>query len=283
MAEPETPRLSPVMLPFEVQAIILRYAVNDILLELRRTDTDTSYTTRLQRWLSLRLASKSFDSVLSQLTFGGEPLDALLRRKQLEKLDYALEAIQVMAESNPLNSRLSVPKMKRLCGKFWHNPDLSADTVRRIFSLLPSPQSLNFAAKLEHWIYRHRARSETSTCSPDSRIFFDIVDWIIDAGALQIRRVSRIDATPHSRLGLYLAHEMAQPFTPVHSRLGHERRWVISYADNHTVDVLYCMVNYKTKMVWDHLEKRLYDFDGQQYAFPGSDSDAEEESGEEQY
>src|SRR5271170_2003109 len=109
--------LSPETLPYEVQAIILRYAVGDIFFELRRSNSTVPYTVRLRQWLHLRLTRKTFDNVLAQLTFEGVPLHTWLRRKQCEKLDYVLEALQISADMPPVNSRVSVPKLKRLCGK----------------------------------------------------------------------------------------------------------------------------------------------------------------------
>ena len=239
-------------LPFEVQEMILRYAVNGILDDLRRTDSMIPYTVRLRQWLYLRLCSRSFDSVLSEMTFEGQPLVSLLKRKQLEKLDFVLEAIQLTADRPPINTHFSVPKMKRLCGKFWHNPNLSASSVRTIASLLQSPQSLNFAVKLEPWILHHRVRSTSSTSSGDGVLFFDLGDWVVDAGELQIRRVSRWEATARTRMGMYLSHETGRPLTPVHARLGHDRRWFLEYTTDTGRDVLKCVVNYKTKMVPDH-------------------------------
>jgi hypothetical protein len=37
------------------------------------------------------------------------------------------------------------------------------------------------------------------------------------------------------------------------------------------------MVNYKTKMVWDHMHKQLYDFEGQPYEFAADEEDMESE------
>lgn len=265
-------------LPFEVQEMILRSAVNGILHDLRRTDSDIAYTVRLRQWLYLRLCSKTFDRVLSEMTFEGQPLITLLKRKQLEKLDFVLEAIQLTADRHPINTHFSVPKMKRLCGKFWHNPNLSASSVRTIASLLQSPQCLNFAVKLEPWILRHRKRSETSSTSRDGVLYFDIGDWVVDAGELRIRRVSRWMATARSRIGIYLAHEVG-PLTPVHARLGHDRRWYVEYTTDTGREVLNCMVNFKTKMVWDHHARRLYDFEGRSYEMESQLSeDSEEDS-----
>jgi hypothetical protein len=263
------------MLPYEVQAMILRYAMIDILHELRRTNTNVSFTARLRQWLCLRLTSKTFENVLSQLIFEGEPLLMMLKRKQLEKLDYTLEAIQLTADLPPINSLISLPKMKRLCGRFWHNPDLSAETVRTLLSVLQSPHSLNLAVKLESWILRHAKQSEGSSTSGDDTLFFERGDWMVDAGDLQIRRVSRWSSAPRSRLGMYLTQEYGQPLTPVHARLGHDRRWYMEYRNEVGQEVMKCMVNYKTKMVWDHLVRRLYDFEGRQYQFEGSDDDVD--------
>lgn len=41
--------------------------------------------------------------------------------------------------------------------------------------------------------------------------------------------------------------------------------------------VIQCMVNYKTKMVWDHMHKQLYDFEGQPYEFAADEEDMESE------
>ena len=264
-------------LPFEVQEMILRSVVNAILDDLRRTDSNIAYTVRLRQWLHLRLCSKTFDKVLSKMTFEGQPLIPLLKRKQLEKLDFVLEAIQLTADRPPINTHFSVPKMKRLCGKFWHNPDLSASSVRTIASLLQSPQSLNFAVKLEPWILRHRKRSEISSTSGDGVLYFDIGDWVVDAGELRIRRVSRWLSTARSRIGIYLTHEVGQPLTPVHVRLGHDRRWYLEYTTDTGREVLNCMVNFKTKMVWDHNARRLYDFEGRSYELESQLSDDSEE------
>jgi hypothetical protein len=254
-------------LPFEVQEMILRYAVNGILDDLRRGDSSIPYTVRLRQWLYLRLSSRSFDNVLSQMSFEGQKLATLLNRKQVEKLDFALEAIKLMADRGPINTHFSVPRMKRLCGKIWHNPELSAASVCNIASLLQSPQSLNFAVKLEPWILRHRARSTHSSSSNDGVLFFDIGDWVVDAGELQIRRVSRWLPTSRSRMGMYLTHETGQPATPVHVRLGHDRRWFLEFTTDNGREVLKCMVNFKTKMVWDHNARRLYDFEGRPHEF----------------
>lgn len=264
-------------LPFEVQEMILRFAVNGILDDLRRPDSQIPYTIRLRQWLYLRLSSRSFESVLSDMVFEGQLLVNLLKRKQLEKLNFILEAIQVTADRPPINTHFSVPKMKRLCGKFWHNPDLSASSVRTIASLLQSPQSLNFAVKLEPWILRYRVRSTASTNSGDGILFFDIGDWVVDAGELQIRRVSRLEAPARTRIGMYLTHETGQPLTPVHARLGHDRRWFLEYTDDTRRDVLKCMVNYKTKMVWDHAGRRLYDFEGRHHEVASQASTPSEE------
>lgn len=269
-------------LPFEVQEMILRYAVNAILDDLRRTDSNIAYTVRLRQWLHLRLCSKTFDNMLSEMTFEGRPLLPLLKGKQLEKLNFVLEAIQLTADRPPINTHFSVPKIKRLCGKFWHNPDLSASSVRTIASLLQSPQSLNFAVKLEPWILRHRKRSETSTTSKDGVLFFDIGDWVVDAGELRIRRVSRWLSTARTRIGMYLTNELGQPVTPVHVRLGHDRRWYLEYTTGTGRDVLNCMVNFKTKMVWDNNARRLYDFEGQRYELESQvvSEDSEEDTDE---
>jgi len=65
--------------------------------------------------------------------------------------------------------------------------------------------------------------------------------------------------------------------TSVHARLGHDRRWYMEYWDTMGRIVLQCMVNYKTKMVWDHLLRQLYDFEGQQYEFAAEEGDRESE------
>lgn len=271
------------MLPYEVQAIILRFAVLDILHELRRTDTNVPYPTRLRQWLHIRVTSKTFESILSQFTFEGEPLDTLLKRKQLEKLDYTLEAVQMTADYAPINTRVSLPKIKRLCGRFWHNPNLSPNTVVTMISVLQSPHSLNFAVKLEPWILKNAKRSQGSSTSGDDNIlFFERGDWIVDAGDLQIRRVSRWQvAAAKGKIGIYLTREYGSPLTSVHMRLGHERRWYIEFRNEIGQEVVKCMVNYKTKMVWDHLARKLYDFEGQQYRV-GDASDGDEEEEEEE-
>jgi len=260
--------------------MILRYVFRDIVYELRRTDTDVPYTVRLRNWLHLRLTCKAFDNVLAQLTFDGLPLHDWLRRKQCEKLDYVLEALRASADLGSINTHVSLPRLKRLCGKFWHNPDLSVHTVETVLSILHSPQSLNFAVKLEPWILRHRSRSEGSSSSGDGVLFFDHGDWIVDAGVLQIRRVSRWQSSKRTKVGMYLTHESGQPITPVHARLGHDRRWYMEYKDEVGRIVLQCLVNYKTNMVWDHMRRQLYDFEGQQYEFTGDED--YEESGSEQ-
>lgn len=257
--------------------MILRFAFRDIVHELRRTDTRDAYTIRLRNWLHLRLTCKTFDNVLAQLTFEGLPLQDWLRLKQCEKLDYVLEALQLSADMGAVNSHVSVPKLKRLCGKFWHNPELSVYNVQSVLSVLQSPQSLNFVVKLEPWILRHRTRSQVSSMSRDGILFFDYGEWVVDAGLVQIRRVSRWQSTRKTKIGMYIGHETGQPTTPVHARLGHDRRWYIEYLDARGGIVLQCLVNYKTKMVWDHLLRKLYNFEGQQYEFPGGGEDLESE------
>ena len=269
--------LSPETLPYEVQAMILRYAVADILYELRRSDTTVRYTVRLRQWLHLRLTCKTFDNVLAQLTLEDVPIHTWLSRKQCEKLDYVLEALEISADMPPVNTRVSVPRLKRLCGKFWHNPDLSVQAVQSVISLLQSPQSLNFAVKLEPWILRHRRRSEESSASRDNVLFFDYGDWVVDGGCLQIRRVSRWQSGRGTKIGMYLTHEAGEPVTPVHLRLGHDRRWYFEYLDDSGRMVIQCMVNYKTKMVWDHIHKQLYDFERQPYEFAADEEDMESE------
>jgi hypothetical protein len=276
--------LSPETLPYEVQTIILRFAVGDILFELCRSDSTLPYTVRLRQWLHLRLTCKTFDNVLAQLMFDGVPIHIWLRRKQCEKLDYVLEALQISADMSPVNTHVSLPKLKRLCGKFWHNPDLSVLTVQTVISLLQSPQSLNFAVKLEPWILRHRRRSEQSSVSRDNVLFFDYGDWVVDAGVLQIRRVSRWQSGKGTKIGMYLTHEAREPVTSVHVRLGHDRRWYLEHLDASGRIIIQCMVNYKTKMVWDHMRKQLYDFEGQQYEFAAEEEDmeSEDDDGDEQ-
>jgi hypothetical protein len=205
----------------------------------------------------------------------------MLKRKQLEKLDYVLEAFQLTADHPPMNTLISLPKMKRLCGRFWHNPDLSASTIRTMISTLQSPNSLNFAVKLESWIFRHKKRSEVSSASSDNIFFFERGDWIVDAGDLRIRRVSRWQSAGQSRLGIYLTQECGQPLSSVHTRLGNEKRWYLEYRNERGVETLKCMVNYETKMVWDHLERKLYDFEGRQYQFGNSEDEEDEEDEEE--
>jgi hypothetical protein len=266
--------LSPDTLPYEVQAIILRYVVNGILNDLRTT-TGRPYANKLRQWTRLRLASKSFDSILSQMTFEGVPFDVLLRRKQLEKLEFALEAIHIVAVTPPVNIRLSVPKLKTLCGKFWHNPDLTADTIEKIASLIGSPHILNFAAKLESWILRHCTRSSVSSASRNGSLVFERGDWIVDAHDLRIRRVSRwVPTVPQTRMVQYLAHE-TEGSTPVHQRLGNTRRWYFEYTGG---SILRCMVNYNTKMIWDDKGHQIYDFEGAQYIYEdGTDPGLEED------
>jgi hypothetical protein len=124
--------------------MILRYVVQNILADLRlnslsvrgRESEVPSYCSRLQQWLSLRRTSKSIDRVLSQLIVEDQPLNILLRQKQLEKLNFIIEALILTADMRHVNTRLNVPKLKFLCGKFWHNPDLSASTVRNIMATL---------------------------------------------------------------------------------------------------------------------------------------------------
>jgi hypothetical protein len=261
--------------------MILRYAIDDILYDLRRTGAHQPYCSRLKQWLNLRLASKTFDCVLSQLMFEGLPLEILLRRKQLEKLDFVIEALQLTADDYPFCSKLTVITLKYMCGKFWHNPDLSARTVCNIISILPAPHSLNFAVKLEPWILRSCQRSAHDSESYDGVLFFNRGDWIVDAGHLQIKRVSRWQSTPRTRIAMYLTHETRMPVTPVHVRLEHDRRWFIQLKSPHEdANGLRCMVNYKTKMVWDHDSKRLYDFEGRQYDLIGAETDEEGEASE---
>jgi hypothetical protein len=279
--------LGPDDLPFEVQAMILRHAVNDILHDLRRTDSDLTYSKRLQQFVHLRLASKTFDVILSQMRFEGLSLDVLLRGKQLEKLGYVLEAVHLSSDPPNFYAYLSVPKLKRLCGRFWHNPDLKGYDIRMAAFLLRYPHSLNLAVKLETWIMRHRTRSTGSSLIYDGIFVFEPGDWIVNDGQLQIRRVSRWVPSTSSRrtIGVWLAHESGGP-TPVHQRLGHERRWFIEYTNAAGIEVLKCTVNYSTKTVWDHKEDKMYDFEGRLYQFPDFDDepsdDEESTEGEEQ-
>jgi hypothetical protein len=77
---------------------------------------------------------------------------------------------------------------------------------------------------------------------------------------------------------MYLTHETGQPLTPVHVRLGHDRRWFLEYTTDTGRDVFKCMVNYKTKMVWDHGGRRLYDFEGRHYELEARVSEDSEDS-----
>ena len=266
------------ILPFEVQTMILRYLVTEILHNIRRTDAHVSYGARLHPWLNLRLTSRTFDNILTQFKIDGVPLEAMFKQKQLERLDYGLEAFRATADSGGLSPRLSVTKLKQLYGRFWSNPDLSASTVKSIFTLLPSPQSLNFAVKLEKWILEHRKRSEAMSRSIDNVLVFEPGDWIVDAEDLQIKRVTRWQPTVpsgSSRIKMYLTQELGIPLNPVHDRLGHDRRWHIEVVDDAGDMAVMCMINYETQMVWDHLERRLYNFEGRQYYFnvPGEAQD----------
>jgi hypothetical protein len=268
------------ILPFEVQAMILRYAVTEILKNIRRTDTLLSYAARLQPWINLRLTSRTFYNVLKQLLVDGVPLTTLLKSKQLERLDYGLEAIRLTADGGTVNSRLSVLKLRRAYGRFWYNSDLSASTIASVFQSLASPQSLNFAVKLESWIEQHRQRSVGTSHSNDSILVFEPGDWVIDAGDLQIKRVTRWQsavASKTSRISMYLSNEYRLPVDSVHERLGHERRWYIEVLNDMGNVVVKCMVNYESKMVWDHLGRRLFNFEGHQLILPhGADEDREE-------
>jgi hypothetical protein len=264
-------------LPYEVQSVILRYAVQNILEDLRlvviQRETPTpSYSNRLQQWPSLRRTSKSVNWVLSTLTVQDRAVDVLLRDKQLEKLENFVE-MSVILSCPPLasagerkpNPRLNVPKLKYLCGKFWHNPDLTSSTVQNLLLSLTFPHTLNFAVKLESWVLRHRRRSRAQSASEDRILVFETGDWMVEAGCLRVRRVTRWQAPLRTRFGIYLASETG-PSADVHARLGHERRWYFDFVDG--LDgraVLRCMVNYETKRVWDNTAKKLYDFDGRQY------------------
>lgn len=263
--------------------MILEYVVTDILNDIRRGDSAISYTVRLQRWLHLRLVCKTFHTILSQMTFEGDSLEALLRRKQLEKLDYVLEALRMTADEPPINRGLSIPKIKFMCGKFWHNPGLSVDCIRAMFSILPYLQCINFAIKLEPWILRQATRNDKSWESSDGTISFERGDWVVDAVAgLHIHRVTRVRCIPRTTMGMYLVREYGHALGPVHERLGHERRWFLEYWDDigpgHRPKFS-LMVNYKTKLIWNHSEKKLMDFQGQQYQFY-VDEDEEDEEGE---
>jgi len=76
---------------------------------------------------------------------------------------------------------------------------------------------------------------------------------------------------------MYLTHETGQPATPVHVRLGHDRRWFVEFTTDNGREVLKCMVNFKTKMVWDHTARRLYDFEGRPHEFEAQLSEDEDE------
>jgi len=269
------------MLPFEVQAMILRYLVTELLHNIRRTDTHVSYGARLHPWLNLRLTSRTFSNVLAQVMIDGVPLEAILKQKQLERLDYGLEAFRATTDSGPVNGRLMVYKLKLLYGRFWANPALSASTVKSIFTILPGTQSLNFATKLEKWIFEHRKRSEGMSRSIGNLLVFEPGDWIVDAPDLQIKRVTRWQPTvtsKSSRISMYLTQESGMPLDPVHDRLGHGRRWYIEVLDDAGQIVVMCMINYETQMVWDHLGRRLYNFEGRQYYFPVSEEEEDERS-----
>jgi len=265
-------------LPYEVQAMILRYVVNDILDGLRN-DTKRPYAERLRQYLDLRLVSKSTDEILSELTFDGQPLDRLLRDKQLEKVDHVLEAVGTFGLGDYTTaSSMSVAKIKELCGRFWHNPDLSANAIKTIFSLsLPRPR-LNFAIKLEKWIDNHRQRSQSPSQSQDGIFFFEQGDWIVDAGELQIRRLSRWQPNGRKRVAKYLGFESGLPVTDVHVRLGNERKWYMEY-EFPNGDSLKCLVNYERGMVWDHVGQHLLTFNGRLIGL-GHESEEESDSGD---
>ena len=278
--------LSLTILPYEVQTMILQYVVTDILNDLRRGNSDISYTVRLRRWLDLRLVCKTFDTILSQMGFEGDSLDALLRRKQLEKLDYALEALRLTCDAPPINRLLSIPKIKFMCGRFWHNPGLSVDSIRAIFSILQDYQCINFAIKLESWILRHATRSEESWQSNDGNLSFERGDWVVDGGGLQIHRVSRVKCIPGTIMGMYLTQEYGHPLGPVHERIGHERRWFLKYRD-YVIGRGYrqkigLVVNYETKMIWDHFEQKVIDFQGQEYRFQAEEDDDDDDDDDEE-
>jgi hypothetical protein len=133
--------------------------------------------------------------------------------------------------------------------------------------------------KLEPWILRHRQRSMTQSTSDDKVLVFEAGDWLVDAGELRIRRVTRWQAPSRTRFGIYLANESG-PTSDVHTRLGHERRWYIDYTEDTGRVLLRCMVNYQTKMVWDNTTKRLYDFEGRLYEFQARATDNESRSSE---
>lgn len=280
-------------LPPEVLGMVIRAAGNSILQDLRARESELRYTTRLRQYLQLRLVSKTFDTILSRQHYDGYTLEVLLRRKQLEKLDIVLEAAGITADLFPANSHLSVPKLKRMCGKFWHNPDLTASAVSAVATLLFVPQNLNFAVKLEPWITRHQRRSESTTVSNDGVLVFEIGDWVVRYGSLSIRRLSRWNPRPKSKMGIYLAHESGQIrypgfaegiIEPVQARLGHQRRWYIEYVSEHGTHTLECLVNFELKVVWDNLDRRLYDFEGRQFDnfedLPESATEDELESGD---
>lgn len=267
-----TPQIYPDHIPFEIHTMILRYFADWLLYELRRPDSTIPFTARMFQWVKLRLVSKTMNRIMSQLVIEGEELEELLKRKQLEKLGYVIEAWRVTADTPPINSGASVPKLKFLCGRFWGNPMLSSDTICSIFSILRPPHLLNFAIKLESWILRNRERSEVSSDSGDGYFFFERGDWVVNCGDLQIRRVSTWRALPTRRIGVYLANE-AGGMSAVHERIGHERRWFMECTNEAGRKVLSCLVNFRTTMVWDHLGRRLYNFEGRQYFIDGDSED----------
>ena len=261
-------------LPYEVTAMILRYVVNDVL-EVLRKDSKQPYSGRLQRYLHIRLVSKSIDEILSHLTFEGRPLDALLRDKQLEKLDHALETISAFSLNYATASLMSVSRMKLLCGRFWYNPDLSADAVKTMFALSPGRNRLNFATKLEKWINNHRERSEAASLSRDGIFYFERGDWVVNAGDLQIRRLSHWMPKGRKRIAKYLTYEGGLPMTDVHLRLGNERKWFVEF-ETPGGDGFMCLVNFSRGMVWDHTNQHLLTFDGRPIVFEDDDEDEEE-------
>ena len=123
---------------------------------------------------------------------------------------------------------------------------------------------------------RYRVRSLQESTNHDKVLFFDRGDWMVDAGDLQIKRVSRWQSTARTRIAMYLSHETRMPVTPVHVRLEHNRRWYMDFTTPAGREILRCMVNYKTKMVWDHSAKKLYDFEGRLYTLLGAEENEDE-------
>jgi hypothetical protein len=260
-------------LPYEVVGSILRFAIKDLVYELRRVDTDISYAARLRRWADLRLTSKMFYNILSEMNFQGVPVQSFLRAKQLEKLDYGIQFLfQLVWDENDALLTLPLTKFRHFCGKFWFNPDLSKECVLRVFSTLYEAvhSFMNFVTKLESWILRNKERSSEVSTDEKGVLCFEIGDWKIQSGHLLIRRVSRWNWTGRrTRTSLYLAREMGVPNDPVHMRLGHDRRWYLTFRDSSF------MVNYETKMVYDLVRNRLFDFTGSEFEAETSDDDFE--------